>query len=187
MIRTATINFFASAAFLAALPAVAQEAMPHEGHQAASSASPACTAPGTFPPALAGWGQPHGTLTAAARPGAVRRAVLVPGHAVDATLLPTPDVRYAVAPAKPGGSVSFGGSFAFDVAEAGTYRVALSTHSWIDVIEGNVALQSVAHGHGPACTTLAKMVDYPLKPGRHVLQVAANGEAAISLMVAKLP
>lgn len=112
---------------------------------------------------------------------------MVLGKAYDVTLQPTPAVKYAVAPLKPGGSVSFGGLFAFDVAEPGAYRVSLSTHSWTDVIEDGQALQSVAHGHGPECTSLAKMVDYVLKSGRHILQIAANGDPTLSLMVVKLP
>ena len=181
MIRTAVIHLFAGAALLGPLPAAAQEATSH-GH-----AAPACASVGALPPSASGWGEPHGTRTAAAEPDAASTALLVPGQAVDAALLPTPRVRYAVAPQKPGSAVSFGGLFTVDVAEGGRYRVSLSTRGWIDVVEGKAALPSVAHAHGPACTTLAKMVDYDLKPGRHLLQVAASGEPAVSLMIAKLP
>jgi hypothetical protein len=31
------------------------------------------------------------------------------------------------------------------------------------------------------------MVDFPLKPGRYTLQIAANGTPDLSLMVARLP
>ncbi len=181
MIRKVAIIFFASAASLMSLPAAAQDAMQHT-HDA-----PMCASPGALPPALAAWGEPHSSLNAAAKPRATKDALLALGRAYDATLQPTPTVRYAVAPEKPGGSVSFGGVFAFDVPEAGTYRISLSTHSWTDVIENGRALQSVAHGHGPECTSLAKMVDYVLKPGRHILQIAANGEPGVGLMVVKLP
>lgn len=181
MIRTIVMIFFAGAASAASPPAIAQEAMQHV------NAPPTCAASGTLPPALTAWAQPRGSLKAVAKRGAVRSALMTLGKAFDATLLPTPTVKYPVPPAKPGGSVSFGGLFAFDVVEAGTYRVSLSTHSWTDVIEGGAALQSVAHGHGPECTSLAKMVDYVLKPGRHVLQIAANGEPGVSIMIARLP
>ena len=157
MIRTAVMIFLASAAPLAAVPAAAQDAMQH-----APDSSP-CAAPGVLPSLLAAWAEPRGSLTAAAKPGAARAALLALGKAYEATLQPTPAVKYAVPPVKPGGTVSFGGLFAFDVAEAGAYRVSLSTHSWTDVIEDRQALASVAHGHGPECTSLAKMVDYELK------------------------
>lgn len=181
MIRTTPMIFFASAALLISLPATAQEAMQH-AHDESS-----CSSPGILPPALAAWAEPHGSLNAVSRARATKGALLTLGEAVDATLLPTPTVKYSVPPVKPGGSVSFGGMFAFDVADAGTYRVSLSTHSWTDVIEGNAALQSVAHGHGPECTSLAKMVDYELQPGRHILQIAANGEPGVTIMVVKFP
>jgi hypothetical protein len=181
MIRATAVILFATAASLASLPATAQDAMQH------TDVPPSCAVPGTLPPALAGWAASHSSLNAVAKPRATRAALLMLGHAADSTLLPTPAVRYAVPPAKPGGSVSFGGLFAFEVAEAGTYRVSLSTHSWTDVIEGGKALLPVAHGHGPECTSLAKMVDYELKPGHHTLRIAANGEPGISIMVSRLP
>ena len=116
-----------------------------------------------------------------------RNALLALGEAADATLQQTPRVAYPVEPGKPGGSVSFGGLLAFDVAEPATYRVALGSGAWIDVVEGGASLVSVAHGHGPECSGIRKMVDYTLKPGRHVLQIAASGEPRIALMVTKLP
>lgn len=146
-----------------------------------------CAAPESLPGPLAGWAAPHRPIAAAHRAAATRNALLTRGEAADVTLQQTPRVAYPVEPGKPGGSVSFGGLLAFDAAEAGTYRVALGSAAWIDVVEGGGSLVSVAHGHGPECSGIRKMVDYPLKPGRHVLQIAASGEATISVLVTKLP
>lgn len=45
---------------------------------------------------------------------------------------------------------------------------------------------SVAHGHGPACSTIRKTVDFDLKPGRYLLQVARSRTEAIRIMVSRL-
>jgi hypothetical protein len=144
----------------------------------------ACTAPGALPAGLSGWAAPHRPLKAAVKAGGAGKALLAPGVAFDATLAVTPRVEYPVEPGKPGGSVSFGGLFAFDVAEAGRYRVAQNGRSWVDVLVAGKAVPSVSHGHGPECSGVTKMVEYDLPAGRHLLQIAANGEAALTLMVA---
>lgn len=179
MIR-AVAAFLLGAAACTAAGALAQA-------EGAAGDAPPCTAPGALPADLAGWAGHRAAVQAAGDAKAAGSARLPVGQAVDATLLPTPALRYAVAPGKPGGSVSHGGMFAFDVAAPGTYRVSLGSHAWVDVVEGGKALTSVAHGHGPACTTLAKMVDYRLRPGRHLLQIAANGEPGVAVMVSRRP
>jgi hypothetical protein len=112
--------------------------------------------------------------------------LLAAGKAAKVTLLSTPDVHYALRPEKPGGSVSYGGLFALDVAQAGTYRVALSTAAWIDIVGKDGALRSVAHGHGPDCTGIRKMVDYVVPAGRYTLQISANGAPQITVLVAPM-
>ena len=138
------------------------------------------------PPELAGWAA-RTPLPAARDAKGLRRAALVPGAAIDAALLPTPDVHYVVRPEKPGGSVSYGGLYALVISRPGTYRVALGAGAWIDLLKGKKAVVSTAHGHGPDCSGIRKMVDFPLARGRYVLQIAANGEAALPVMVALLP
>lgn len=147
----------------------------------------ACAAPAELSPALAGWNAPAKAVTAAARAGQTGKALITSGEAVAVTLVQTPSVRFAAQPSKPGGSVSFGGMLAFDVPEAGTYRVAQDARSWVDVIEDGKVAESVAHGHGPDCSGIAKMVDFKLSPGRHLLQVSANGAQTMKVMVARLP
>lgn len=145
----------------------------------------ACPAtPAPLPAELEGW-----TRKQPARAGATAAAAtLLPiGVGVAATLLPTPKVSYPVRPEKPGGSVSSGGIFAFTVPAAGRYRVALGSGAWIDVLSGTTPAISVAHGYGPECTGVRKMVDFELRPGRYLLQVAGNGSATLPLMVARVP
>lgn len=139
-----------------------------------------------LPSELVGWAA-RTPLTAATRVNQLRSARVAIGQGIDATLASTPDVRYVVRPEKPGGSVSYGGLFAFIVEEAGTYRVALGSGAWIDILKDGKAISSTAHGHGPDCTDIRKIVDFALTPGRYTLQIAANGEAPLSLLVARLP
>jgi hypothetical protein len=180
MIRTLGALFLVTAAIAVPLVgggASAQDAM--AGHERAT-----CAAPAPLPADLAGWSVAHRPLKAAVKTSGTAKALLVQGTAFDATLAPTPKVEYVLEPGKPGGSVSYGGLFAFDVAQAGRYRVAQSGRSWVDVIVGGKAVTSAAHGHGPECSGVTKMVEYDLPAGRHLLQIAANGEAALTVMVA---
>lgn len=142
--------------------------------------------PATLPPELAGWPSRR-PITASSDASGLRAATLGIGSAADATLKSTGEIRYVMRPEKPGGSVSYGGLFAFTVEQAGTYRVALGSGAWVDVLKGRSAVTSTAHGHGPDCSGIRKMVDFPLTPGRYTLQIAANGEPAVSLMIARLP
>ncbi len=149
-------------------------------------ASPACTATPELPPELAAW--PDRTaLAAAADASSLADARITIGKAVDARLRPTPEVRYALRPEKPGGSVSFGGLYALTVEQAGHYRIALGSAAWIDLVQEGKALVSTAHGHGPDCTGIRKMVDFSLAPGRYLLQVSANAAPDMPLLVTRLP
>lgn len=160
---------------LVAAPLMAQETAPA-----------ACTAPIAPTGELAPWANPA-PLAAADSEGRTSRARLAIGQAARLTLLQTSEVRYPLRPEKPGGSVSFGGLVRIDVREAGTYRVAVGSAAWIDLVHGRQAVTSSAHGHGPDCTGIRKMVDFPLTPGRYTLQIAANGEPQTTVLVARLP
>jgi len=146
----------------------------------------ACTAPVAPTGELAPWSSPT-ALNAAGDDAGLRAANLPVAQAAKVTLLSTPQVKYPLRPEKPGGSVSYGGLVGVDIAQAGTYRVALSSGAWIDLVKQGKAATSVAHGHGPDCTGVRKMVDFALTPGRHTLQLGANGDAQITVLVARLP
>jgi len=152
--------------------------------QATAAAHTTCPAIAPPPAELSGWTSPR---PLAAGRTATRATELTPGAAVAARLPSTRDVRYVVRPEKPGGSVSHGGLFTFTVTAPGRYRVALGSGAWIDVLANGKPATSVAHGHGPDCTGIRKMVDFDLGAGRYILQVAGNGSANLPLMVAKLP
>lgn len=172
----------ASIATLALIaPACAQQ-----GQGAATPAAPACTAPATLTGELAGWTK-KAAVTSASIESGVSSAWLAVGPSYEAALLKTPQITYVLQPEKPGGSVSNGGLFAFNADAPGVYRIALSTPAWIDLIEEGKSLQPATFGHGPDCSGIRKIVDFQLKPGRHVLQISGNADPKMVLMVTKKP
>ncbi|PEQ14361.1 hypothetical protein B2G71_01820 [Novosphingobium sp. PC22D] len=172
-------------ALAAGTPALAEPAAPASPSMQPDAACPA--SPAALSGEFAGWSRKHAPVTAAVSRAAADTASLVPGTAYAATLRRTPAVTYALRPARPGGSVSFGGLFAFTVAEPGTYRVAQDGRAWVDVIEDGAFVASSAHGHGPECSGIAKIVDYDLRSGPHLLQVSAAGEREMTLLISRAP
>jgi hypothetical protein len=143
----------------------------------AAAAQPACPAP-----PVAGT---HVELKAAIASPELGPARLMLDQAATVTLHPGNDVRFVIAPEKPGAAGSFGGMLAVDVREAGTYQVALSAGAWLDMVQDGAAVASTAHEHGAECSGLRKMVSFPLKPGRHVIQLSGNKEDTIRVVVSR--
>lgn len=160
---------------LVAAPALAEAPAP---------SAPQCTgAPASLPAGMEGWSSPRPIKGGTALGNAT---VLIPGTAADAALLPTPSVHYPVRPEQPGGSVSHGGLFRFTVVEAGRYRIALGGPAWIDLVSDGKTIASVAHGHGPECSGIRKMVDFDLKPGIYLVQIAGSGTPSLVLMASRV-
>ena len=107
------------------------------------------------------------------------------GQGRNAMLSPMADVTFTVAPERAADAGTFGAVIKFDVATPGLYRVALGQGAWIDLVKDGKALVSTAHGHGPACSTIRKIVDFDLKPGRYTLQLSGAKAAAMPVMVVK--
>ncbi len=154
---------------------------------AAEPAKQACApGPATMPLELMQWPS-RSPASAATKVSELASAPLVIGAAVNATLRPSADVQYVVPPGKPGEPSSFGGMFEFTVVQAGTYRVALGAGSWATVLSGKKPVVSAAHGRGPDCSGIRKMVDFALKPGDYVLQLESGAETPMAIMIARMP
>lgn len=152
-------------------------------HQAPAT----CPSPAAALPAdLAAW-KTGPSLAAATDRSTLARTRLTIGRRSELMLAPNDTVRYAIAPSKPGEPTSLGGMASFAVPRAGTYRVLLGTAAWIDVVKGRAAQTSIAHAHGPACSGIAKMVDFKLTPGRYVLQIAGSKAAAAPVLITRRP
>lgn len=153
----------------------------------AQEMAPACTVTAVPEGVFAPWSTPT-DIVAGRDPKRLAAATIRLGQAARIALLPTPEVHYAVQPEKPGGSVSHGGLVGFAVAEGGNYRIALGSPAWIDVIgRDNTgkdrAATSTAHGHGPACTGIRKIVDFTLAKGSYTLQLSANAEPQTTVLI----
>lgn len=140
---------------------------------------PSCPAtPAKLPAEFASWARPVAVAAGTAAPVPV--AV---GRAMQVTLRPTAQVRYARPPEKPGAPNGHGGMLALDVARPGTYRVGLSAPAWIDVVRDGKAIASTAHGHGPDCSGIRKLVSFPLQPGRYLIQFAGNPAPQVTAII----
>ncbi|MBX3594825.1 hypothetical protein [Sphingomonas sp.] len=139
----------------------------------AQSAAPQCAVPdGNLPPSLAGWTRPAEDLA--------------PGGAVVVDTGDTAKLSGVPAGAKAGRGAMIG----FRVARAGRYGVALDQAGWIDVVagtSGGVKIASVAHGHGPACSTVRKIVSFDLAPGVYRLYLTGLATPRAKVMLVPAP
>ena len=147
------------------------------------AADPKCaTVRPAFPAGFGGWST-RAPLAAGASPRTA--PVLAVGRAADLTLHPLADVTPVAPWGKPPAPGGQAGLAMFQVARGGTYRVALGSAAWVDVVRAGRALASSAHGHGPACTGIRKIVDFRLQPGRYVLQVSGGTSASVPVLIAR--
>lgn len=172
----ASAAFFS--AFLFAAPALAQE-MQHAPANCPADAKP-------LPAALSAWTN-KASLDAAVGAAGLSGAALTPGKAVRVNLHHTRGVQYIAQPEKPGGSLAYGGMLMLNVKDAGTYQVNLSSGAWIDMLKDGAAVMSGAHAPGPACSGIRKTVQFPLQPRRYVIQLSANGDPTIAVLISRTP
>jgi len=118
-----------------------------------------------------GWGHPSG-------------AALAVGREAMLTLTRAADVNFKPALTRPARDGTFGGYFPLDVAKAGRYRIGLSQAAWADLVQKGGRLKPADHAHGPACSGIAKIVTYDLRPGRYWLQLSNAKDASIGVEVA---
>jgi hypothetical protein len=115
------------------------------------------------------------------------------GAAVDIAPVAVADAKFVTAPdraAKPGTGAIVAG---FDVPASGVYRIAVGGAAarpkgiWIDVVADGHPLKSVAHQEGPACSNIAKVVDFDLPAGHYTLQLAGIPDSVTPVRVLILP
>jgi hypothetical protein len=138
-----------------------------------------------LPPALAGWTK-KGALGSAAQASALKAATLPLAQGILVALHPTRQVLYVTQPEKPGGSVAHGGMVALSIPAPGRYQVSLSSGAWLDMLKDGAAQPSVAHAPGPKCSPIRKTVIFSLRPGSYVLQISANADPAVTVMVTRV-
>ena len=146
------------------------------------AALPCATVDGALAAPFAGW-TPRSELVSAARPA----AALTLGRAVNAALHPAAQLALAMTPDKPPAPGGQGGMLSLPANQPGVYAVALGTGAWIDVLKDGAPVASTAHSRGPACSSIHKVVDFPLQPGAYVIQISGGADSAVAILVARRP
>ena len=142
--------------------------------QAAPAPASVCTATVAPPAGLEAWSAASATTA----------GPLTIGMGNGLMLQPVEKVAYAPAPSRAPKPGSFGGTYQVNLTAAGTYRVALGSGAWIDVVRDGKALASTAHTEGPACSGIRKIVDFALTPGSYTLQLSGAKEAPMRVLIA---
>ena len=175
------IHLLAAALLATSAPALAQAA-PH--------AEPVCTevSDKNLPKDFAAWAGPAERVQASAGGATPAVPILPLGKAVDLQLSPAADVRFKAAPEqKRAPENAHAGLAKLRIPTAGTWRVAASGPAWIDVLGPNGPVASTAHGRMAPCTSLRKVVEFPLSAGDYSLQISGNPGPALRLMVSPKP
>lgn len=137
--------------------------MPVGSGQVIAAEAPACAAI-KLPAEWAGWATPNAVPADGA---------LAPGKAYTVTLSPMADVPISAFDGEELPEGSRGAVFNLVIRQAGTYRVTVGDPMWIDLIGPDGVVESTAHAHGPDCSGLGKMVDFPLRQGTYRLELSA--------------
>lgn len=104
------------------------------------------------------------------------------------TLQPTAAVRLPLAPEQVRTPDDHhAGLLRLVIPGSGTYRFSSSTPLWVDIIRDGKAVPSIAHGAMAPCTTLRKVVEFPLAAGDHVVQLSGNPGPGVTVMVTAKP
>jgi hypothetical protein len=110
--------------------------------------------------------------------------VIAPGKNIALTLDPVDKVTFPLAPERKPIAGTFGGVYHVTVATAGTYRVALQSGAWIDLIRDGKSLTSIAYMEGAPCSGIRKIVDFALQPGTYTLQLSNAKAAQMRILIA---
>jgi hypothetical protein len=129
-----------------------------------------------------------GSSTAAVT--AATTAAVVPkfarGQAVTLTLAPQSAVRFLQAPERPMiDDGSYGGFAAVDLASPGRYRISVSAHAWVDLLdEAGGAVTSAVFAGRTECQSLKKLVEFVVdRPGTYTVQLSGSTAPAVQVLV----
>ena len=102
-----------------------------------------------------------------------------------ATLRPWTAPTAAGTTVQPGQAVTFApsGPLILVITEAGSYGVAIDQPAWVDVARDGGTLHSNGNSHGPACSSVRKIVDFQLQPGRYTINLSRTQAPTVRLLV----
>lgn len=151
---------------------------------AAPEAAPVCPAtPAPLSGPLAAWNRPHDVTRF---PAVASYAAIEPGRRVDVALSSDP-IRFSVPPERTPTPGTHATVLGIRIALAGTYRVAIGTAAWLDLVKDGKVVESIAHDHGPTCSGIRKMVDFTLARGSYTLQLSGSPDTKSGVLVTRLP
>lgn len=136
--------------------------------------APVCTGVASPPTGLEAWSTISG----------ITMGPVELGKGIAVHLLPSDGVKFALPPERAPAAGTFSGVYTFRVATAGTYRIALESGAWIDVIRDGKPLRSVAHMMGANCTGIRKIVDFDFAPGAYTLQLSGAPKEHMQVLIA---
>lgn len=102
-----------------------------------------------------------------------------------ANLSPWRTAVAAGATVAPGQAVTLapGTPLALVITEAGAYGVAIDQRAWIDVARDGASLNSNGQSYGPACSSIRRIVDFQLRPGRYTITLSRTQAPTVRLLV----
>jgi len=104
-------------------------------------------------------------------------------------LAPQADVKFALAPARSRNAQgAYAGMVRLRVEHAGRYRVSLTSRHWIDIVDGDHAIDSLDFQGRHGCDRLHKVVEFDLPQGRDlILQFSGDDAATADLAITPAP
>ena len=127
---------------------------------------------------------PASLLAASADPK-INPVRLKEGQHVTATLSPQGSITFAAPPAhQRKADNATAGLLFFRSGAAGHYRISLTSHHWIDVLDGGKPIDSLSHeGHG-GCEAIHKVVEFELPANRElVIQLSGDDAATVGVVI----
>ena len=109
---------------------------------------------------------------------------LAPGKPAIVVLAAANGITFAAPPGRTPDPAKNAGVFSFSVNKPGTYRIALGVAAWIDIVRNGRVIASTTHAHGPACSTIRKIVSFPLVTGRYQVQLSGAKETTARILIA---
>lgn len=140
-----------------------------------------------LPEAFAAWARPPAAAEAATSTTGPRPE-LVPDQPLALRLKPADAVTFANPPGqlrKADGAHS--GLLSVRVPAEGNWRIAASGPVWIDLIGPAGPVAATGHGRMAPCTSIRKVVEFPLPAGTWLVQVNGNPGPDLRLMLSRAP
>ncbi len=111
-------------------------------------------------------------------------ADMTTGVPVAASLHFVDRIFFAMPPHERAVARTYGGTFALQVAQAGTWRVALDVEAAIDLVQAGRRVAPVSEGaRDGGC--FVQQARFNLRPGRYLLQLSSSRLPVLSLLVEK--